>query len=284
LTMSMASWDKQLYDDAQGRLFSGGTNVSIGVERAFHAWPKMLRDSGNLPPTAKVGIVRVDLPPQNAGTEIGLEPALEDLGVPVAVDAVLPCTEADGCTQQDVAVQKMKDAGVDFVFLVAPATFGVNVVQSAVKLDFHPQWTTIGENITDTVAQFFAPVRDEWDGALGIDTGFSQRPPEAAECNDIVARRADLRYPSESDQYGFAAVICLQLQIAASAIKTVDGDLTQASFISAMEAITEVPSADAPRGSWGPGKHDAGDHQFVSRYDKTTGTFTAVDETPRKAE
>ena len=54
----------------------------------------------------------------------------------------------------------MKDAGVDFVFLLAPTLAGAAVVKAAADLDYKPKWATIGDNVTDTVAQFFKPSKD----------------------------------------------------------------------------------------------------------------------------
>src|SRR3990170_2779757 len=112
----------------------------------------------------------------------------------------------------------MKDADIDFVFMLAPTLAGAAVSQAAADLDFTPTWTTIGDNVTDTVAQFFKPSKDNWDGAWGIDTVFPDPTKESDECNAIVKKRAGVKFEKGSDGYGFTGVTCLQLLTLADAI------------------------------------------------------------------
>ena len=108
------------------------------------------------------------------------------------MNVTLPCPEGDrDCDQHESAVQQMKDAGVDFVFMAAPNLVGPAVVQAAMNLDFHPQWSANGNQVTDTVSQFFESVKDEWDGAIGVSTVFAQiddLTDEAHACNEIDHR------------------------------------------------------------------------------------------------
>jgi ABC-type branched-subunit amino acid transport system substrate-binding protein len=283
LTMTMASWDQGLYHDADGRLFAGGTNFSVGVERSYRAWPAMLQKQKVLDRGTKVGIVSIDIAEQKAGIEDGLKPALAAMGVPVAAEAVLPCDATSGCTQQQAAIQKMKAAGVDVLFLTAPTLLGVNVVQAAADLNYHPRWTTAGQNITNTVAQFFAPVKDTWNGAWGISTAFPDLSTDAEACNQVAVSRAGLHYEKGTDQYSFSAVICLELKILTDGLRGVKDAITQAAAIKSLESMTDVPSGEGPRGSFGPGKHDAGDFLFLSRYDAAKGVFVNVDTNPQRA-
>ena len=98
----------------------------------------------------------------------------------------LPCPEGDrDCDQHEAAIQQMKDADVDFVFMAAPNLIGPAVVQAAVNLDFHPQWSANGNQVTDTVSQFFESVKDEWDGAVGVSTVFAQVDDLSDEAHDV---------------------------------------------------------------------------------------------------
>ena len=181
LTITMDSWPSSLYEAAEGRLFSVGSHISIERNRLYQAWPGILDDAGLLDGTT-IGVIRTDQPEAEETTDEALIPALEDLGYDVAAEAVLPCPEgSQTCEQQDVAIQKMQDANVDVVFLTAQTLAGSATVEAAQNLGFKPQWMTIGNNITDTVAKFYANAKDNFDGAYGLDVNFHDFTPEAAD-------------------------------------------------------------------------------------------------------
>jgi hypothetical protein len=280
LTITMASWPDSLYKQAQGRLFSVGANNSISRDQAYAAWPKILKDAKALKKKATVGIILADDPDTQAPVDTSLKPALEKLGYDVAAEVAIPCPEGGSvsCSQHEVAIQKMKDADVDFVFMLAPTLAGAAVSQAAADLDFTPTWTTIGDNVTDTVAQFFAPSKDNWDGAWGIDAVFPDPTKESDDCNAIAKKRAGVEFKRGSDGYGFTGVTCLQLTTLADAIAQVEGPLTKAKVIKAMEGLGTVPSAHGPALTLSAAKHAGGDHMFLSRYDKDTERFEPVDD------
>ena len=118
---------------------------------------------------------------------------------------MLPCPEgSQTCEQQDVAIQRMQDAGVDTVFLVAQTLAGSATVEKAQNLGYKPQWTTIGNNVTNTVAKFYANAKDNYDGAYGVDIAVQRLDPAAADCNQIAVGGRRRRVPaSDSDGYGF---------------------------------------------------------------------------------
>ena len=194
LTITMGTWPNSLYDDAKRRLFSVGSNSSINRDTAFAAWPRILRKAKALKKDATVGIVLVDSPQAQLQPSVNraLEPTLKKLGYEVAAKVALPCPEGGSisCTQHETAIQRMKDADVDFVFMLAPTLAGAATVKAAADLAYKPTWATIGNNVTDTVAQFFNPSKDNWDGAWGVDTVFPDVTEASDECNAIVERRA----------------------------------------------------------------------------------------------
>jgi hypothetical protein len=280
LTITMGTWPDTLYTQAKGRLFAVGSNSSVGRDEAYAAWPKILKDAGALKKKSKVGIILADDPDTQAPVDKALKPALEKLGYDVAAEVAIPCPEggSTSCTQHDVAIQKVKDADVDFVFMLAPTLAGAAVSQSAADLDFSPTWTTIGDNVTDTVAQFFKPSKDNWNGAWGVNTVFPDVSKESDQCNSIVEKRTDVTFKRGSDGYGFTGVTCLQLLTLADAIAKVQGPLTQKKVIKAMEGLGTIASAHGPALTLSAKKHAGGDHVFLSRYDKSTETFEPVDD------
>jgi Periplasmic binding protein len=234
-----------------------------------------------------IGVINTDqLPELVAAVKNGLLPGLQKLGYRAAVNVTLPCNATGTCTQQEAAIQKMKAAGVDLVFMAAANTVGSSIVTAADNLDFHPTWAANGNQVTDTVAQFFDSVKDSWDGAIGTSTIFSERKtlsPGAYACNRIIKARSGEAYPAASDSFGQAAVICLLAQLLDRAGETVEPtELGQAAMMKAIERLGSVAINAGPHGSLSSTKHDAGDYLFVADYRAKTGTFIPRDQAPIK--
>jgi ABC-type branched-subunit amino acid transport system substrate-binding protein len=283
LTIAMDSFPKSYYDEADGRLFSVGSHLSMQRDRAFAAWPKLLEGPAGLGDKT-IGIIRTDQPVDEAVVDGTLKPAIDALGLEVAAEATLPCPEgSQNCSQHDAAIQRMKSAGVDFVFLVAQLLAGSATVDAANNVGYETEWTTLGNNITETVAQFFVNAKDTYDGAWGIDTGFKNFSSEAATCNQIAAKGGAEKFAEGSDGYGFTGVTCMQFQALAKGLEGIKGAVTQAKVIAAIEGAGSVSVLAGPKGTITADKHDAGDYVFLSRYSAKTGVFEPFDDRkPRK--
>ncbi|MGZ8765413.1 MAG: hypothetical protein ACXW2C_06945, partial [Acidimicrobiia bacterium] len=231
-----------------------------------------------------VGLISAGNTSQPEIMDSSLKPALEDLDIELAAEATLPLAEGDqDCTQQDTGIQRMKDAEVDLVLLAAPNLCGASAVAAAEKAQFRPQWATYGNNVTNTVASFFAPSKENFDGAIGVTTQFGPDTisNEAKECNELLTDDAGLEYTPGTDRYGFAAILCMQTKLVAEALGRVKGELNQATMIEAMESIKSVSSNAGPAGSWSRKKHDSGDWVFMAEYQAPEGRFVTTDPTPR---
>ena len=144
-----------------------------------------------------------------------MKPGIADLGYEVAAEAVLPCPEgSQTCEQQQVAIQRMQDAGVDFVFLVAQTLAGSATVEAAQNLGYKPQWATIGNNVTDTVAKFYTNAKDDLRRCVRPVIAFTDWTPATADCNQIAVAGGAEEFPQDSDGYGFTGVTCLQTPVA----------------------------------------------------------------------
>jgi ABC-type branched-subunit amino acid transport system substrate-binding protein len=282
LAITMDSWQKKVYDDARGRIFSVASQLSVSIERSYAFLATLLAQEHALDGKT-VGILNQDQPSDRIAAGSAMKQALSAAGIKVAAEATVPYPEgSQTCTQTDVGVQKMKQAKVNFVFLLAQNLCSAAIVQAAAKAGFTPQWATTGNNVTDTVAQFFAPAKNNYDGAWGLGGALPEPSKAADDCNAIVARRAGLRYTRGSDAYGFAAVTCLQVQTLADALKAAKEPLTQAAVVRDLEALTSVPMNVGPAGSLSPTKHDAGDYVYLEKYHAADGKFVPVDHTPRR--
>lgn len=277
LTLAMDSYPASYYEDSGGRLFSVGSHISVGTDRAYAAWPRLLGPRVDLA-ARTVGIVSTDQPAEAAPVDGALKPALERMGVKVVAEATLPCPEgSQSCTQHDAAVQKMRDAGVDLVFLTAQLFAGAATVDAAQKLGYKPAWTVIGNNVTDTVAKFYVNAKDDYDGAWGLGAVFPQVSTAGEECNRTVSANGGTAFPPTSDGYGFTAVTCLQVRTLARALTAVEGPVTTDAVVGALENLGQVDLAAGPPGSLAPDKHDAGNALFLTRYDAGGSTFLPVD-------
>jgi ABC-type branched-subunit amino acid transport system substrate-binding protein len=270
LTIAATGFDRALYDEARGLLFSAGSNTSMSTDRQYAGWAQMMHDEGALDGRT-IGVVTAENGPEFvAAAEDALIPTLEDLGYEVAANVVLPCPELDpDCEQHEAAVQQLKDANVDFVFMAAANIAGPTLVQAAQNLEFAPTWAANGNQVTDTVSQFFDSVSAAWDGAIGTSTVFAlpeDITPGATECNEIVAARSDEQYEAGSDAFGFTATTCLLFRVLENAAGSVDGDLDQATMVEALEGLGEVELNAGPAGSLSADKHDAGDYLFLCDY------------------
>jgi hypothetical protein len=284
ITLGTEAYDDALYDAARGRLFAGGSNISMSANRSAIGFVQQLDRVGAFDGKT-VGLLSAGDTTQPEIMDSSLKPALEDLDVELAAEATLPLAEGDqDCTQQDTGIQRMKDADVDLVLLAAPNLCGASAVAAAEKAEYRPQWATYGNNVTNTVASFFAPSKDNFDGAIGVSTQFGPDTisDEAKACNAMLADDAGLDYTPGTDRYGFAAILCMQTRLIAEALGRVKGELNQASMVAAMESITSVTSNAGPAGSWSERKHDSGDWVFMTEYQATEGRFVTTDPTPRE--
>jgi hypothetical protein len=285
ITIGMPGWDDPLYEEAEGRLFSVGSQTSMGTYRNTAVWADVLDAEGELEGKTIGVVASDDFEALAAGTEQSLVPHLEDLGHEVVEFAVLPCPEGDNdCEQHEPTMQAFKDAGVDLVFMNAGPLAGPALYAAATSLDYHPQWVTCCNTITDTVVQFAEGSFEEIDGTLGVSTTFSARSDEAETCNQIVRDRTDEDYATPSDAYGFTGVNCIALLVLQDAMDGLEDPVTEAALIEAIEGLETVPSLEGIPGTIGPDKHDAGDAVFLAQFTIEAGEYLPVnDEEPIEA-
>ena len=136
LTIAATGFDQALYEEAGGLLFSAGSVTSMSTDRQYAGWAQIMHDEGFLDGRT-IGVVTSENTPEFvAAAKDALVPTLEGLGYEVPANVVLPCPELDpDCEQHEAAVQQMKDARVDFVFMAAANIAGPDGSLSADKHD-----------------------------------------------------------------------------------------------------------------------------------------------------
>ena len=137
----------------------------------------------------------------------------------------------------------MKNDGVTFVFNAAEVLAGETLVAEAQKINYAPTWTANRNNTTDTVAKFFKPVADAWNGANGVsvtwpDSDFSQ---ETKDCNAAASKGGLFSYTPDENAYAAYGQYCIMMDLIAQGIKGVSGDLTQPAFLKSMHRDRHHP-------------------------------------------
>ncbi len=269
--ISNIGYTAQLYKDAKGLIMTGASNTAMSIDRQMQAWAQVSASQGLLK-KQKIGIVVTDANAAALTTIDGvLVPALKKLGYSVTDKIVLPCAAGAACAQQDVAVQKLKNDGITFVFDAAEALAGVELAKQAAAINYKPTWTNNRNNTTDTVAKFYQPVAEYWEGAKGVsvtwpDVDFSQ---ETKDCNAAATKAGVFSYQPSDNAYAAYGQYCIIMNTIAQGIKSVTGDLNTASFTKAMIGLGTVASNSGPAGTWAKGKYDSGDYVYAAVYHKS---------------
>jgi hypothetical protein len=264
-----------IFQQADGRLFATGSNVAIDAQRLARVTASIAANGGYLK-NKKVGVIVQGIPEDQSLVSGTLIPALTRLGHKPVAEATVPFpTGATTCSETAPAIQVMKQAGVQVIFLAAYDLCGVAVVTAAKQDDYQPQWITNSDNTTDTVSQFFAPVKDNWNGALGINESFPASTA-AAKCVQEALVPKGLNYAPSSDAYGIATQTCIQLEDIGTALGKVGTTFSNQSMISALEAEKVQPTNGGPTGTWSASQHDAGDWVSLYRYSASAGKMLPI--------
>ena len=279
LTITMDSWPESLYTNAKGRLFSVGSHISIGSTQLYRAWPRILDDAGLLK-GKKIGIIRQDVADQQEETDQSLKPGIAALGYKVAAEAVLPCPEgSQTCDQHQVAIQRMQDAGVDFVFLVAQTLAGSATVEAAQTLGYKPQWATVGNNVTG----HGGAVLHEREGRLRRRVGPRHRVHRSHSGDRgvqphrgrRVASRSSRRTPTVTASPASRASRCRRSRRRSTPSTA---PIDQASVIAAIEQLEPIAMITGPAGLVEQGEALRGHCVFLSRYSAKSEQFEPVDD------
>jgi hypothetical protein len=273
LTIYATGMDDDLYKESQGRLF---TPNGMSINRQQKGWADQMDQLGLLK-DKKVGVVFGDQPSEFvAPTNQALLPELEKLGHKPVQVVQLPCASGGtSCEQYDAGAQKLKDAGVDVVFMELANTFGTGLVQAATNIGYHPKWVVEGNQATDTVSKFYESVKQDWDGTVGV--GFSFADPaditqSAKDCNQVVTDRSGDRYTPGSDAFGFAATVCSEFRVLDLAGDKIDkAALNQGTLISGIEGLGTFDRSIGPPGTMSATKHDGLNDLFLCDYRADVG-------------
>ena len=266
--------DDGLYHESQGRLF---TPAGMSIDRQFRGWADQMNQLQYLDGKT-VGVVDGDQPQEFLnGVNDALIPELEKLNHKPAQVVTLPCGAATtSCDQYDAAAQKLKDAGVDTVFMTLANTFGTGLVQAAANIGYHPKWLLEGNQTTDTVLNFFTSVktgprtdRSAWASRSRCRPTSRHKRRSATRSSAIAAARCTNPDPmrSGSRRSSVTSSGCCSRRVT----KVDKAKLDQGTWIAAIEGLGTFPIGVGPAVTLSSTKHDGGDAMYLCDYSAEAG-------------
>jgi hypothetical protein len=254
-------------DMAESRYYANGRLITSesSQNRALADGAKYLASSGILN-GKKIGIVSGD-GSDNVAVNSTLVPTLRSLGhAPVDVEVIPPT----GVNRIPIAVSNFKAKGVDLVIFACNPGLPGPFVQAATRSGLNPTWalSSFNSETTDSTDSYLP---DSFDGTIGFtqdsfpiyNSGAGYNALDRS-CIDRVGK-ADpkVAHPSglasRSPAVQVALRECAVFDLWVAAATHAGNGLTRHTLISSFESLGSVTMARQLGGSFGPGKHDAGD-------------------------
>ncbi len=279
--IATTSLTPSLQNASEGRAFS----IAMGLVRMFGGWATGLHERGELEGKT-IGVITGDT--DDTVTEAiddGLIPTLEALGYTVAESIVLPCASVV-CEQHDTAVERLRSSNVDLLFDALGPVSSPTFIGAAQAAGYQPEYTMSSTLLADTVAKFHESVADELAGSRGVgDFGTPvEGLPEPTDTYGeacVAVYNDEVDEPITDDAAGMMRQGCLMLDIIKRGAENVD-QLGQDSLVVGIERLGSLDwlAVDDPNcepsfrpGSFGPGKHDAGNWLTLNEFDPELSVF-----------
>jgi hypothetical protein len=230
--------------------------------------------SGRLGHGMKVGVVVSDQAADQAALNQYLMPDLKKVGITPVVETVAGNPDETAATSSDaqLAVEKMKAAGVQSVFPLLPENAFFPYVAAESSQQYYPQLLLSDYQSTVEVALGLIPEPYEQalNGQEGVTTetlgGFDDARPEAQGGYDPGVRSCyetwHKYHPKPIagttsfyiEEQGPIQAWCGAIRLFAEAAKNAGPDLNRRTFVEAMSKITDYPGTLSPTWSFGPKK------------------------------
>lgn len=276
-----------------GKLFITGMNE----HRLYRGWIQALHDSGALEGKT-LGIVHESTPEVASAIQDAAIPELERLGYEVAEVVELPCSQENRvCDRHDIAVEVLRNAGVDGLLNGLQTLSNPTFIQTAVDAGYEPDFYMTPFNTASTLTELVAKDNPEraaaYAGALSVsgDPNMEDiwpefplpRPPQPGEanteCNDTYDEATGHGFPFDptggaenNDSRALIQGACQTLALLVHAMREAGPDLDDVAVSEQLQAITDTyevwenefgwsPTSDVPGEidqGFAPGKFDAG--------------------------
>ncbi len=230
--------------------------------------------SGRLGHNVKVGVVVSDQAADQAALNQYLMPDLKKVGITPVVETVAGNPDETAATSSDaqLAVEKLKAAGVQSVFPLLPENAFFPYVAAETSQQYYPQLLLSDYQSTVEVALGLIPEPYEQalNGQEGVTTetlgGFDDARPEAQGGYDPGVRSCyetwHKFHPKPIagttsfyiEEQGPIQAWCGAIRLFAEAAKNAGSNLNRRTFVEAMSKITNYPGTLSPTWSFGPDK------------------------------
>jgi hypothetical protein len=202
-------------------------------------------------------------------------PELAKLGYHLAVNYAYGESSA---SDDPVAAEKMKSAGVNVVFVFGSLTEPAGFQNQANQLDYHPTYPIVdaGNNAFDDSLASVSYNATAENGDLGLGSRFwdwSSRDPAVPDGNPAAAQCLDA-YEQETgttlDVYNDDSIVryildeCSSMDVILKALELAGPDLTDQRYIAAMEQIQNLQTAEYESVSFTNGPGAGGDNDWQS--------------------
>jgi hypothetical protein len=214
-------------------------------------------------------------------------PLLDELGVDYVASRTneIGPSAAEGQAIIRTTAAQFRDAGVDTVLNFTQTTNHVGLQLELDTLGVQPVWLSapIGANsANDIFAETFG-TQQIADGERIVTTwapisGFTT--PAVESCAEQFVALGGEEYPPDSFDYRGLANICHQLDMLVAAFTAASPDITQESFIAALESLPPHPmGVQLSPQRFGPGDHIGADTYDVLLYDGSTNSYSLEGDT-----
>jgi ABC-type branched-subunit amino acid transport system substrate-binding protein len=251
-------------------LDTGDDNVFLANfvwEEAMRSAVRMVDEAGELDGLERIGVFGPLEPGMQEAVDGGLEPALEEAGIQIAADGLIPFGVPVDNAAVAAVVSRFKSEDVDAVFAVGSFFYNGAFMTEAQRQDYHPTYvmSDMSEGTDDLILAFAPP--EQLANAIGASwKGKVPEPaPTDADQTCIDSYAPDAR-GSVTQEIG-AAQICELLELTRRGLEGAGDTPTRGGFVEAMEGIGEFTTSGGGQGSYGTDDHTMPDQVRLVRFD-----------------
>lgn len=257
-----------LVDESDGLLYL----TDLSAEKAIAASVGPLADAGAFE-NKKLAVVLEDSPESQHAIDTGLAAPLEAQGYSLS-DQIKIGLSADGLASLTAAVQRLKDAGVDGVFMTINEIFAGFFMQAAEQANYHPQYflsdlaqgTSPFVAKTAPAAQLATAMGTTW-RTTGAKLAGEQPSQFDQDCLATYSKQSGEPTPQQdTDRYQGITATCTLFSVFSQAATNAGKDLTVGSFVKALQGLDNFPLGSGTTGSYGPSKFEAPDEVRVVKF------------------
>lgn len=192
-----------------------------------------------------------------------------------------------GSSQDQVAVQRFRQAGVDLAVLVVGGTSAINFMTFAEQQGYRPDYLAMdyGEHTTDAAASAFPP--EQYDGTFAVSStrvgeiaaGF-ELPEATRYCVSNYERYSgkEIGHESpESAEYNNILMSCDLAEPMLAGLEQTGAELDFTTFVRGLEAVRGLRLAGHGDLALGEGRHQGVASGRSIRWTRDCGCWTAVD-------